>query len=221
MFRFIPLIAILALLSACVHPVGQREGTGALLGAGTGALIGSQFGSGEGRLVGAAIGTLAGALIGQDVGRTLDQVDRQSMQRTVQQSLELAPTNQTKTWVNPDTGNSGSVTPTQTFQNQDGRYCREYQQTVTVGGKQRQAYGTACRQADGSWQINNAQPAAPVRQPVVTHVYSPYDPYGPYDRPIYLWPYITSLSFSFGHFSGHHGGWGHYRGRGHHDGWND
>ncbi|MEE8203551.1 MAG: hypothetical protein V3R74_07315, partial [Alphaproteobacteria bacterium] len=31
--------------------------------------------------------------------------------------------------------------------------CREYQTTVNVGGQVEQAYGTACRQPDGSWQI--------------------------------------------------------------------
>ena len=32
-------------------------------------------------------------------------------------------------------------------------YCREYQHTVTIDGKQEKAYGTACRQPDGSWKI--------------------------------------------------------------------
>ena len=29
----------------------------------------------------------------------------------------------------------------------------EYTQTVTIDGKTRQAYGTACRQPDGSWTL--------------------------------------------------------------------
>jgi surface antigen len=31
-------------------------------------------------------------------------------------------------------------------------YCREFQQTITVGGRKEQATGQACRQADGTWQ---------------------------------------------------------------------
>jgi hypothetical protein len=31
--------------------------------------------------------------------------------------------------------------------------CREFQQTITVGGQTQEAYGTACRQSDGSWKI--------------------------------------------------------------------
>ena len=32
-------------------------------------------------------------------------------------------------------------------------YCREFTQNVNVGGRTQQSYGTACRQADGSWQV--------------------------------------------------------------------
>ena len=39
------------------------------------------------------------------------------------------------------------------FKNNNGRYCREFQQTVTIGGRTAEAYGTACRQPDGSWKI--------------------------------------------------------------------
>ena len=58
-------------------------------------------------------------------------------------------------WNNPKTGNSGAITPTRDGRSADGRYCREYQQTTTVGGKQQSAYGAACRQPDGSWQVTN------------------------------------------------------------------
>jgi triosephosphate isomerase len=34
-----------------------------------------------------------------------------------------------------------------------GRYCREFQQTVTIGGRTEQAYGTACMQPDGAWEV--------------------------------------------------------------------
>ena len=43
--------------------------------------------------------------------------------------------------------------PVRTVQQADGTYCREFQQTVTVGGRTEEAYGTACRQPDGSWKI--------------------------------------------------------------------
>ena len=35
----------------------------------------------------------------------------------------------------------------------DGLTCREFQHTITVGGKTEDAYGTACLQEDGSWHM--------------------------------------------------------------------
>lgn len=32
-------------------------------------------------------------------------------------------------------------------------YCREYQATSTIDGRPQPVYGTACRQADGTWRI--------------------------------------------------------------------
>lgn len=41
------------------------------------------------------------------------------------------------------------------FRASNGLTCREYQTTVSVGGRMRNAYGTACLQPDGSWQVVN------------------------------------------------------------------
>jgi len=52
-----------------------------------------------------------------------------------------------------DGGSSGSVATTRIGTSTSGRQCREFQQTVTIAGRTERAYGTACRQADGSWEI--------------------------------------------------------------------
>lgn len=147
------LAATVLVLSGCAAGTGPKEGAGTLIGAGTGALLGSHVGSGKGRLVAVAIGTLAGAMIGQDIGRSLDKADQIAMQQNAQYALEHAPTNTSTPWRNPDTGNSGQITPIETYQTSSGEYCREYQQTVWIGGQEQQAYGTACRQPDGTWKI--------------------------------------------------------------------
>jgi surface antigen len=116
-------------------------------------LIGSQIGGGRGTLVAVAIGTLAGALIGQGVGQSLDRADQLMMERNAQYALENTHTNTTTTWRNPDSGNYGAITPVETYQTAGGQYCREYTQTVVVAGEKQQAYGTACRQPDGTWKI--------------------------------------------------------------------
>lgn len=75
-----------------------------------------------------------------------------------QRALEDAQIRATRTpigvpirWNNGDA--YGTVTPTRDGRDADGRYCREFQQKVKVGGQKSQAYGTACRQPDGTWQI--------------------------------------------------------------------
>lgn len=157
---------IIALLAALALPVAaaqaqqqdslfSKQNIGTILGGVGGAVIGSQFGSGKGQLVGVAAGTLLGAFIGREVGRSLDAADQQQANQAAHQALETAPSGQAVAWRNPDSGHSGSVTPVRTYEQAQGQYCREYQQTVVVGGKTETAYGTACRQPDGSWRIVN------------------------------------------------------------------
>ena len=144
---------LLLILSAGCASMGPKEGAGSVIGGVGGAVIGSQFGGGAGRVVGTAIGAVAGVLIGQEIGKSLDQADQLEMQRTAQYALENSRVDETREWRNPDSGNSGTITPKRTYKSERGQYCREYQQTVLIGGEERQAYGTACRQPDGTWKI--------------------------------------------------------------------
>ncbi len=150
-------IAVVASLSiaACATDQGPKQGLGTLIGAGLGGLAGSQIGSGTGQMVAVGAGVLLGGLLGSEVGKSLDKADRLYAGRNAQQTLEATPTGQSSTWQNPDSGNSGTFTPTQTYETAQGQYCREYQTTVTVGGVTEEAYGTACRQPDGSWKVVN------------------------------------------------------------------
>lgn len=147
------LLAAALLLAACATGQGPKQTGGTLIGAGLGALAGSQIGSGRGQLAAVAIGALAGAYLGGEVGKSLDNADKVAMQNSTQRALETAPSGQTVAWRNPDSGNSGTITPQPAVQADSGQYCREYQQTITVDGRTEQAYGRACRQADGSWKI--------------------------------------------------------------------
>ena len=142
----ISLLIALTQISACTV---TREQGGAAAGAVVGGVVGSQIGGGSGQDVATALGIIGGALVGASLGRSFDQLDAMNTQR----ALETSPTNQTSSWVNPDSGNQYAITPTKTFQTNNNQYCREYQTTVTVAGKQQQGYGTACRQPDGQWQI--------------------------------------------------------------------
>jgi surface antigen len=121
------------------------------LGAATaGGLLGAAFHLGPAGIIG---GALLGGLAGGAIGNRMDAADRQQQAQAAQKAFETTPSGQSVPWRNPDTGNNGLVTPVRTYQSSNGQYCREFQQTITVGGENHNAYGTACRQPDGSWKI--------------------------------------------------------------------
>jgi len=62
-----------------------------------------------------------------------------------------APIGETIYW--NDAGASGSVVATREGTSSQNRYCREFQKTVTIGGNTEQAYGTACMQPNGAWEV--------------------------------------------------------------------
>lgn len=153
MKRLLPLAIIAGLVTGCSNDMGQKQTGGTVLGGIGGAVAGAQFGKGTGRLAATALGTLLGAYVGSEVGKSLDKADLAYANRAGQQAFESAPTGQAIAWNNPDSGNSGTITPTRTYEANAGQYCREYQTTVQVGGQTEQAYGTACRQPDGAWKV--------------------------------------------------------------------
>ena len=137
-------IALVLGSTACTN-----EQTGQVVGGILGGVAGHQVGSGSGQTVATVAGAIAGTFIGGAVGRSMDDTDRLKAHR----SLEYNQTNETTYWSNPDSGNEYSMTPTSTWQNNSGQYCREYTSDVVVGGRRETAYGTACRQPDGSWKV--------------------------------------------------------------------
>lgn len=127
-----------------------RERLGQVLGGAAGAAAGYQVGKGAGRTAAVIGGTIVGILVGGHIGRSMDELD----QNCVGQVLEHAPPEETVSWEDRR-GAQYRVTPTETYETPEGRYCREYQTTATIGGRTERVYGTACRQPDGSWQIVN------------------------------------------------------------------
>lgn len=149
-------LSLILSLSAC-----NKQESGTLIGAIAGAAVGSSVGGhghgrrghGGGNAFAMIVGAMAGAAIGSSIGKSLDRADQIAMQQTSQHSLESSQSGTVSKWHNPDSGHYGSITPQPGYKNNKGKYCREYQQTITVGGKTETAYGTACRQPDGAWKI--------------------------------------------------------------------
>lgn len=141
-------------LGACesMRGMGTKQTVGTGSGAILGGLAGSQIGSGSGRLWATGAGVLLGALVGSEIGKSLDNADRAYAQQANQRALS-SPIGQQISWNNPDSGNYGYVTPVRDGRDGSGNYCREYTQTIYVGGRQETGTGTACQQSDGTWQI--------------------------------------------------------------------
>ena len=139
----------LPLVSGCATKMETGTALGALAG---GALAYGLGQDSHNKELWTVLGIGLGAMVGSNIGQQLDERDRMLMGQTFNHTMEKAPINATGQWQNPDTGHGGSVTPTRTFETESGP-CREFTQTVSIGGQMEEAYGTACRQADGSWKI--------------------------------------------------------------------
>ena len=160
--RLAPAVALAFALAACetvgrgVESAGEKiqenpkAVLGTVVGAAGGGLIAAAAGGGTGWIV---AGSLLGGLAGGAIGHKLDARDKRMAEEAAARAFEQNRTGQTSTWSNPDTGNSGTVTPTKTYQLASGQYCRRYTQTIRVGGEPQEASGTACRRSDGTWEI--------------------------------------------------------------------
>jgi surface antigen len=146
-FRTAVATGMACLLFAC-STAPSKQDQGVIIGAIAGGILGNQVGGGSGRVLATIVGTVAGGAIGGSVGRSMDETDRLN----TAMALENVRTGVPSTWENPDTGYEYVVTPTSTYESNSGP-CREYTMDATIGGQTEQVYGTACRQADGSWQV--------------------------------------------------------------------
>ena len=143
-------LIVMLSLGACAAGQGQSEQAGVIIGGVLGGALGSQVGGGDGRTAAIIAGTLAGAAIGGAIGRTMDDVDRAN----TAMALETVRTGVRSSWRNPDSGNRYTVVPTRTYESSSGP-CREYSIDAIVGGREEAVHGTACRQSDGSWLVQN------------------------------------------------------------------
>ena len=145
-------IAILLVFTGCAStPDRQQEEAGMIIGGILGGVLGAQVGKGHGQTAAIIAGTMIGSSIGGNIGRSMDETDRLKTAHT----LETVRTGVSSSWVNPDTRNRYTVVPTRTYERSAGAPCREYTVDAVVGGKTQKVYGTACRQPDGSWKVQN------------------------------------------------------------------
>lgn len=144
--KYLSILAIFFLftLTSCANM--NKGQTGAVGGAAGGALIGQMIGHNtEATLIGAAVGSMVGYIVGNE----MDKYDRQQLNHTYERGVS----NQTTSWVNPDTGNQYSVTPQPAYNNSSHQVCRKAEINTIIDGRPEKAYTTACRDANGHWQL--------------------------------------------------------------------
>jgi surface antigen len=148
----VAVVALVAVLTTGCATIEANPKTtiGAVGGGALGGLIAGAAGANPAAIAAATIG---GILVGGLVGNLLDERDKRLAAQAAQKALESAPTGQSVTWQNPDSGHSGTVTVIKTYQVSSGSYCRQYETSVNIGGKLENAHGTACRQPDGTWKL--------------------------------------------------------------------
>ena len=86
--------------------------------------------------------------------QVLDNLNEQAQREheAAQVEATTAPVGKKIVWETESA--SGYVVPTKEgIDAANGLTCREFQHTITVGGKTEDAYGTACLQEDGSWHM--------------------------------------------------------------------
>ncbi len=138
------------IMTSCANLDMNKGQQGAVGGSAGGALLGQAIGrSTEATLIGAAVGGLVGYIVGNE----MDKFDRKELNH----AYEFAPSGQTTSWQNPDSGNVYQVTPQPAYTTQSApqRPCRQAEILATIDGKTEKTYTTACRNAQGQWELQN------------------------------------------------------------------
>jgi surface antigen len=130
----------------------SKTTSGALIGAGTGAALGGLLGHGSAGAI--VAGGLAGGLLGGVIGHQLDERDRAAREAALAAALQSSKNNQTTSWQNPKTGNSGNIKPLNGYtKSPSAATCRQFNESYVKDGKTYQQTERACRDKNGEWKL--------------------------------------------------------------------
>jgi surface antigen len=148
--RTIAVALAFAVLGGCesIEPP-SKQSIGMATGAVLGGVLGHQIGHGAGQTIATIGGAAVGGFLGSRVGGSMDRND----QLKTAHALETSNTGHPTTWLNPDTGQRYTVTPTRTRASASGP-CRDFTTVAEIDGSRQHVQGTACRQADGTWKAS-------------------------------------------------------------------
>lgn len=150
------LLSALALATALIvgcatgssEPLVDKSTAGSVIGGVAGAVAGSQIGGGSGQTIATIAGALIGSIAGERIGARMEEDDRHRTALALENNQRAV----TEAWVNPNTGNEFSVTPVSTYE-RDNRPCRDFRFRVETDRGTETEERTACRTADGTWEI--------------------------------------------------------------------
>ena len=150
-------IGALIFLSACSG--NNRMTNGQLIGAIGGGIIGSyvgtQLGGGSGNLLFLVAGTTLGSLAGYAYGDSLIPSDRALFRDSAKVAMDNIEDGNVYSWVNPDTGVAGTITPVRSYYAENHKVCRDFDATIAVRGKTGVTRGRACKVGTDSWLIDS------------------------------------------------------------------
>lgn len=149
-------IAGVAMLGLTGCETIERE-TGINLPTQQGALAGATFGGIVAGLAGAnpawiAASVVLGGVTGGAIGNALGKQDAERHARTNLSALDGLGEGQTRSWRNEKTGNYGSTTVLRIRQDNDGRICKSYRESVHTRVESVTKEATACRYRGESWR---------------------------------------------------------------------
>jgi hypothetical protein len=78
--------------------------------------------------------------------------DRKTIEAAVAEALEKRLSGASIEWASPASGLRGAVTPTRTFRDTAGQWCREYEEVIRYGSDIEHRRGIACRTGEGEWK---------------------------------------------------------------------
>ena len=150
-------LAMVLFLSACSG--NNRMTNGQLIGAIGGGIIGSyvgtQLGGGSGNLLFLVAGTTLGSLAGYSYGDSLIPSDRVKFKDAAKVAMDNIDDGGVYTWVNPDTGVAGTITPVRSYYAEKNQICRDFEATIAVERRTGRTKGRACKVGVDAWLIDS------------------------------------------------------------------
>jgi len=139
-------------ITSCETPEDQRL-FGQIIGSAVGAYVGGKFGSGTGKDLSIIFGGAAGFLIGGKLMDILSNEERDQFSQVVEESLNENPDNVTDEWMSETNKQiKAEVTPLNRYEIQN-QTCRDFKKIITKNGRKIEENSTACRDANGNWQL--------------------------------------------------------------------